>query len=426
MSNITLRSAHSLLKNTDAFDLDYRQQFQDQLNRLKSEGRYRHFVALERLAGKHPYARHHGPAGEQEVIVWCSNDYLGMGQHPKVVGAMADAVSTHGTGAGGTRNISGTSHAMVTLESELAALHNKERALVFTSGYIANEASISALAAQLPDCLILSDAMNHASIISGIRYAHTEKSIFRHNDVAHLEALLGEQPIDRPKLIIFESVYSMDGDTSPIVEIAALARRYNALTYLDEVHAVGMYGHQGGGIAQQRGLEDEIDIIQGTLGKAFGTVGGYIAADDVICDMVRSAGSGFIFTTALPPALSVGALASVRHLKTSRAERQAQQRQVAHLKDRAVAAGLPVIPSETHIVPVMIGDAAATQRICELLLADYGLYVQPINYPTVPRGTERLRLTPSPLHNDAMIDDLVDALGDVIARVRAEGISNAG
>ena len=425
-NSIKLRGARHFHEYAEAFDLDYRQKFRNQLNRLKSESRYRHFVELERLAGRHPHARYHGPDGERDVIVWCSNDYLGMGQHPKVVSAMADAVATHGTGAGGTRNISGTSHAMVSLEGELAALHNKERALVFTSGYVANEASISALAAQLPDCMIFSDAMNHASIISGIRYARTEKAIFRHNDVAHLEQLLAEQPIDRPKLIIFESVYSMDGDTSPIAEIAALARRYGALTYLDEVHAVGMYGDQGGGIAQMRGLEDEIDIIQGTLGKAFGTVGGYIAADDVICDMVRSAGSGFIFTTALPPALSVGACASVRHLKASTAERQAQQRQAQRLKDRAIAAGLPVMPGETHIVPLMIGDAAATQRICQLLLVDFGLYVQPINYPTVPRGTERLRLTPGPLHSDAMIDDLVDALVTVIARVQTEGMSHAG
>ena len=406
--------------------MDYRQKFRNKLNRLKSESRYRHFVELERLVGNHPHARYHSPAGERDVIVWCSNDYLGMGQHPKIVTAMADAVTIHGTGAGGTRNISGTSHAMVSLEAELAQLHNKERALVFTSGYIANEASISALAAQLPDCIIFSDAMNHASIISGIRHARTEKAIFQHNDVAHLEMLLAAQPIERPKLIIFESVYSMDGDTSTIAEIASLARQHNALTYLDEVHAVGMYGHQGGGIAQMQGLENEIDIIQGTLGKAFGTVGGYIAADDVICDIVRSAGSGFIFTTALPPALSAGACASVRHLKESVTERQAQQRQAQRLKDTAIAAGLPVMQSDTHIVPLMIGDAAETQRICQLLLVEFGLYVQPINYPTVPRGTERLRLTPGPLHSDAMIDDLVDALVTVISRVQIESMSHAG
>jgi len=410
--------------------LDYRQILEDRLNRLKAESRYRHFVALEREAGRHPFACHHpsgGAAGEsRDVIIWCSNDYLGMGQHPDVVKAMQDAVAAFGTGAGGTRNISGTSQAMVTLEAELAALHNRERALVFTSGYVANEASISALATQLPDCMIFSDEMNHASIISGIRHARVEKAIFRHNDLAHLESLLAAQPHERAKLIIFESVYSMDGDTSPIAEIAALARRYNALTYLDEVHAVGMYGYQGGGVAQERGIEDQIDIIQGTLGKAFGTVGGYIAADDVICDSVRSNGSGFIFTTALPPALVVGATASVRHLRNSNSERQAQRRQVAYLKEKATAAGLPVMPGDTHIVPLMIGNAGATQRICQLLLSDYDIYVQPINYPTVPRETERLRLTPGPFHSDAMIDSLVAALVEVIARVKAEGLSNAG
>ena len=401
--------------------MDYRQKFQNQLNRLKSESRYRHFVELERVAGQHPHARYHGPDGERDVIVWCSNDYLGMGQHPKVVSAMADAVATHGTGAGGTRNISGTSHAMVALESELAELHNKERALVFTSGYVANEASISALAAQLPECIIFSDEMNHASIISGIRYARIEKAIFRHNDIAHLEELLAAQPIDRPKLIIFESVYSMDGDTSPIAEIAALARHYNALTYLDEVHAVGMYGNEGGGIAAMRGLDGEIDIIQGTLGKAFGASGGYIAASDVICDTVRSNGSGFIFTTALPPAVAAAAHAAVRHLRHDSSLRAAQQRQAARLKDGARAAGIPILEGDTHIVPVMVGDAAATMRICQLLLDDHGIYVQPINYPTVPRGTERLRLTPGPFHSDEMVDRLVTALRHVMDQVADEG-----
>ncbi|MEL0077391.1 MAG: 5-aminolevulinate synthase [Alphaproteobacteria bacterium] len=406
--------------------MNYRETFQNQLNKLKSESRYRHFVELERIVGQHPHALCHGPDGEREVVIWCSNDYLGMGQHESVIGAMQQAINAHGTGAGGTRNISGTSHAMVALEAELAELHNKQRALVFTSGYVANESSISALAAQLPGCMIFSDEMNHASIISGIRYARVEKAIFRHNDMAHLESLLAEQPLDRPKIIIFESVYSMDGDTSPIAEIIALAKRYNALTYLDEVHAVGMYGNQGGGVAQERGLEGEIDIIQGTLGKAFGVVGGYIAADDVICDAVRSNGSGFIFTTALPPALAIGARASVGHLRTSSSEREAQRKQVARLKQAAVEANLPIMPGDTHIVPLMIGDAAATQRICQLLLADHALYVQPINYPTVPRGTERLRLTPGPFHSDKMIDDLVEALVSVIARVREEGILNAG
>ncbi|HBP73870.1 MAG TPA: 5-aminolevulinate synthase [Alphaproteobacteria bacterium] len=404
------------------FDGDYNAHFKAQLNRLKSENRYRHFVELERVAGRHPVALHHRGDGVHEVIVWCSNDYLGMGQHPDVIRAMRDAADAGSAGAGGTRNISGTSHAVVTLEAELAALHGTERALTFTSGYVANEASLSALASQLPDCLILSDEMNHASIISGIKLSRTEKAIFRHNDVAHLEQLLAAQPLNRPKLIVFESVYSMDGDTGPIAEIAALARKYNALTYLDEVHAVGMYGHEGGGVAAMRGLADQIDIIQGTLGKAFGAAGGYIAASDVICDTVRSNGSGFIFTTAIPPAVAAAACAAVRHLRSSQIERDAQQRQATRLKAKAIAAGIPILEGDTHIVPVMIGDAGATYRICQLLLDEHDIYVQPINYPTVPRGTERLRLTPGPHHTDAMIDDLVTALGSVIEQVSDEGV----
>ena len=403
------------------FDGDYSAHFKAQLNRLKSESRYRHFVELERVAGRHPVALHHRSDGVHEVIVWCSNDYLGMGQHPDVITAMRDAADAGSAGAGGTRNISGTSHAVVTLEAELAALHGTERALTFTSGYVANEASLSALASQLPDCLILSDAMNHASIISGIKLARTEKAIFRHNDVAHLEQLLAAQPLDRPKLIVFESVYSMDGDTGPIAEIAALAKKYNALTYLDEVHAVGMYGREGGGVAAMRGLAGQIDIIQGTLGKAFGAAGGYIAASDVICDTVRSNGSGFIFTTAIPPAVAAAACAAVRHLRSSQDERAAQQRQAARLKAQATAAGIPILEGDTHIVPVMIGDAGTTYRICQLLLDEHDIYVQPINYPTVPRGTERLRLTPGPHHTDAMIDDLVAALGSVMRQVSDEG-----
>lgn len=406
--------------------MDYRELFETGLNRLKSESRYRHFVELERGVGGHPMATYHADDGAREVTVWCSNDYLGMGQHPAVVDAMANAVKAHGTGAGGTRNISGTSHAIVTLEAELAALHGKQNALVLTSGYVANEAAISALAMQLPDCVIFSDEMNHASIISGIRYARVEKHIFRHNDVAHLETLLAQHPIERPKIIIFESVYSMDGDTGPIAEVAALARRYNALTYLDEVHAVGMYGQQGGGIAQERGLQDEIDIIQGTLGKAFGVVGGYIAADSVIVDTVRSNGSGFIFTTALPPALIAGAHASVQHLRTSQSEREAQKRQALRLKTKLRDAGLPLLEGPTHIVPIMVGDAASTTRICQLLLQDHDIYVQPINYPTVPRGTERLRLTPGPFHTDKMIDALVDALGTVMRQVDGEATMATG
>jgi len=390
--------------------LDYRQIFKNRLNQLKSENRYRTFVELERQAGWHPHALWNSENGAKDVTIWCSNDYLGMGQNPAVIDAVTSAFADHGTGAGGTRNISGTSAAIVELESELAGLHAKEQALVLTSGYVANEASISALASLLENVLILSDEMNHASIISGIRYARCEKAIFRHNDVTHLESLLSAQPHDRPKLIIFESVYSMDGDTSPIGEIVALAKKYNALTYLDEVHAVGMYGAEGGGIAQMRGLQQDIDIIQGTLGKAFGLVGGYIAADHVICDAVRSFGSGFIFTTALPPALAKGALASVQYLRASDAERTAQKRQVERLKSKLRMAGLPILEGDTHIVPLMVNDAAKCSHICQILLNEFSLYVQPINYPTVPIGTERLRLTPGPLHTDDMIDHLVESL----------------
>ena len=399
---------------------DYTARFQAQLARLKSENRYRHFVELERVAERHPIALRHHQGGVQEVTVWCSNDYLNMGHQPEVMTAMQDAVTTYGTGAGGTRNISGTTHALVALEDELAALHGKERALTFTSGYVANVASLQALAAQLPDCLFLSDEMNHASIISGIRMSRADKVIFRHNDMADLEELLAAQPLDRPKIIVFESVYSMDGDTSPIADVIALAKTYHALTFLDEVHAVGMYGTEGGGIAQMRGLQDEIDVIQGTLGKAFGAAGGYIAASDVICDTVRSHGSGFIFTTAMPPAVASAAHAAVRHLRAHDTEREAQQRQASRLKERARAANIPIMEGDTHIVPVMVGDAAATLRICQLLLEEHDIYVQPINYPTVPRGTERLRLTPGPRHTDEMIDRLVTALRTVMDQVAGE------
>jgi 5-aminolevulinate synthase len=406
--------------------VNYREILKSKLNQLKSESRYRTFVELERQTGLHPHAVWNSPEGPEDVVIWCSNDYLGMGQNPDAVKALTNAIDTHGTGAGGTRNISGTSAAIVALEAELAELHGKERALVLTSGYVANEASISAIAGLFDDILILSDEMNHASIISGIRYARCDKVIFRHNDVAHLEELLAAQPLDRPKLIIFESVYSMDGDTSPIAEIVALAETYNALTYLDEVHAVGMYGDEGGGIAQMRGLQDRVDIIQGTLGKAYGVVGGYIAADDVICDAVRSFGSGFIFTTALPPALAHGALASVRHLRRSTNERQAQQRQATRLKTKLRDAGLPLLEGDTHIIPVMVRDAAKCSRICQILLQEFSIYVQPINYPTVPVGTERLRLTPGPLHSDAMIDDLVASLLKAFAIASDEQAKQTG
>jgi len=398
--------------------LDYQSLLQEKVGQLKDENRYRHFVELERLTGRHPYALWNHPAGAREVIIWCSNDYLGMGQSEHAISAMRDAVSAHGTGAGGTRNISGTSASIVALEQELASLHSKERALVFTSGYVANEASISALISLLDNPIILSDSMNHASIISGIRYGRAEKLIFRHNDTAHLEELLKSLPVNRHKIIIFESVYSMDGDVSPIAEIAALAKKYNAMTYLDEVHAVGMYGTEGGGIAQRDGIEDEIDILQGTLGKAFGAMGGYIAGSDALCDAVRGYGSGFIFTTAMPPALAEAALASIRYLRSSTDERSKQQEQASYLKEKLRERGLPAMASTTHIVPVMVGDAMKTSEISWTLLQDHNLYIQPINYPTVPRGTERLRITPGPLHTKEMIDHLVDCLDKVFRQVR--------
>lgn len=398
--------------------MSYQDIFDRQVDKLRSENRYRYFIELERIVGRHPYALWNHPSGAREVIIWCSNDYLGMGQSENSIEAMRTAVSEHGTGAGGTRNISGTSSSIVNLEDELAALHRKERALVFTSGYVANEASIASLISLLDDPIILSDSMNHASIISGIRYGRAEKAVFRHNDVGHLEELLVALPYERHKIIIFESVYSMDGDISPIAEIAALARKYNALTYLDEVHAVGMYGAEGGGIAQRDGLEDQIDIIQGTLGKAYGAMGGYIAASDAVCDAIRGYGSGFIFTTAMPPALAEAALASISYLRSSSDERSAQQEQASYLKKCLEERNMPALPSSSHIVPVMVGDATKCSEISWTLLQDYGLYIQPINYPTVPRGTERLRITPGPLHTKEMVDRLVDCLEAVFQDIR--------
>ncbi len=402
--------------------MDYQSLFKKQVHQLKEENRYRLFAELERKAGEHPHAIWHSENGPKDVIIWCSNDYLGMGQSKNSIKAMTEAATSHGTGAGGTRNISGTSHIIVSLENELASLHRKERALVFTSGYVANEASISAISTLLEDPVIFSDSMNHASIISGIRYGRAEKIIFRHNDVKHLETLLKAQPLSRHKLIIFESVYSMDGDISPIAEIINLAKKYNAMTYLDEVHAVGMYGSEGGGVAQQEKLEDDIDILQGTLGKAFGTMGGYISASDAICDAVRGYGSGFIFTTAMPPALAAGALASVQHLRRSQIERDAQQRQSKRLKQRLREYGMPFLSGNTHIVPVMVGDAAKCSQISRMLLENYGFYIQPINFPTVPKGTERLRITPGPLHNDEMIDALVIALSKIFKDVNPPSV----
>ena len=398
--------------------MNYQDIFERQVDQLRSENRYRYFVELERISGRHPYALWNHPDGAREVIIWCSNDYLGMGQSQNAIEAMRNAVSEHGTGAGGTRNISGTSSSIVKLEDELAALHRKERALIFTSGYVANEASIASLISLLDNPIILSDSMNHASIISGIRYGRAEKAIFRHNDIVHLEELLAALPQERHKIIIFESVYSMDGDISPIAEIAALARKYNALTYLDEVHAVGMYGAEGGGIAQRDGLEDQIDIIQGTLGKAYGAMGGYIAASDAVCDAIRGYGSGFIFTTAMPPALAEAAHASITYLRGSSDERRAQQEQASYLKKCLEERNMPALPSSSHIVPVMVGDATKCSEISWTLLQDYGLYIQPINYPTVPRGTERLRITPGPLHTKEMVDRLVDCLEAVFQDIR--------
>ena len=393
--------------------MDYDKFFDNKVGALREAGDYRVFADIKRQAGEFPRAENHGELGPDDLTVWCSNDYLGMGQHPKVISAMEAALHECGAGAGGTRNISGTNHYHVLLERELAELHGKEAALLFTSGYVSNWASLTTLASKMPGCIVYSDSMNHASMIEGIRHSKAERHIFRHNDTAHLEELLAAAPADAPKIVAFESVYSMDGDIAPIEEICDVAKKYGALTYIDEVHAVGLYGPKGGGIAEARGLMDRIDVIEGTLAKAYGVMGGYITGSSALIDFVRSFASGFIFTTALPPSLAAGALASVRHLKESTAERTAHQEAVAKVRASLDAYGIPHLPNPSHIVPVMVKDPVKCKWISDWLMTNHGIYVQPINYPTVAKGAERLRITPSPVHTDGDINRLTRALSEI-------------
>ena len=393
--------------------MDFDALFQAQLDDLKSEGNYRIFAELERKCGAFPRAQNYHEGEKREITVWCSNDYLGMGQHPDVVRAMMETAEACGTGAGGTRNISGTAHHHLLLERELADLHNKEAALLFSSGYVSNWAALSTLGSRLPNAVILSDALNHASMIEGIRHSRADKVLWKHNDPADLDAKLAAIPADRPKIVAFESVYSMDGDIAPIREIVEVAEKHGAMTYLDEVHAVGLYGPRGGGIAEQEGLMDRITLIEGTLGKAYGTFGGYITGSAALCDFIRSFASGFIFTTALPPAVAAAAQVSIAHLKQSSMERMRQRRQVIKLRSMLDAIGIPHMQNPSHIIPVMVGNPVKCRMISDMLMDDWGIYVQPINYPTVPKGTERLRITPSPLHSDDDIEYLVEALSEL-------------